>query len=93
MNEIAAQVNALKVFPNPACGVVGVNIELVHEASLEITIYDAMARRLKIIRKDFSSRGKHEMKIADAGEFLPGNYFLKVTSADGKYSSCRFTVE
>jgi len=93
VNEIAGPVNTLKVFPNPSCEDVWISLYIVHEAALEITIYDAMARRLKIIKVDFSSRGKHDMKIAHAGEFIPGNYFLKVTSRDGANSSYIFTVE
>jgi hypothetical protein len=93
VNEISGTVKNLKVFPNPAGEDVWVSVNLLKKTGLEFTIYDAMARRVKTLKEDFISNGKHEIKIAVAGELLPGNYFLKASSDEGTDSSCMFTVE
>jgi hypothetical protein len=92
INEIEAQVKSLKVFPNPTQGDIWVNIDFAKETALDFSIYDAMSRRIKNFRKDFSMMN-HKIKIANSGDLPPGNYLLKVTSKDGSFLSCMFCVE
>jgi len=92
VDEIDAEFTSLKVFPNPSCEDVWVSIDLSKETALEFSIYDSMSRRIKHSHKNISSNS-HRFKLATVGELPAGNYFLKVTSEDGSFSSCMFTVE
>jgi len=93
VNEIAKVVQSIKVFPNPACDDVWVSIDVTKQSPLEITIYNAIGKRVKILQQKISSSGNHEIKIANAGALPQGNYFLRVASSDGSSSSRMFTVE
>jgi D-alanyl-D-alanine carboxypeptidase len=80
--EAALKTSALQCFPQISSGFTRVRYSLEKPATVQLALYDAQGRKVKILLKEFQEAGSHEA-FADMAELLQGTYFVRLV-ADGK---------
>ena len=80
----------LTVQPNPSAGQVQLGITLKDTADLDVSIYDALGRRVRHVARGTMEAGSHRLD-ADLTELPAGVYLARLTTADYA-QTVRFTV-
>jgi hypothetical protein len=93
VEEIAKGDIGLIVFPNPSGNEVMLSCMFLQAGPLTITVYDNLARAVKIFRDENKVQGIYKRKIASEGELQAGNYFVRITTSSGEAFSALFTVK
>jgi hypothetical protein len=84
---------AYQLFPNPAQNDITLTLKADNKAIFNLAIYDVTGK-LKDQLKDVSLQTGSYTHTFNTSGFMPGNYFLKITSKDGLlYKSIPFTKQ
>ncbi|MCX3266676.1 SGNH/GDSL hydrolase family protein [Pedobacter agri] len=75
-------------YPNPAGTQTYLDVVLPQTDKLTIQVYDMMGRLVKTVINEYLNVGKHTLEI-NTSTFVPGIYFLKLTSDSGQYNAAK----
>lgn len=75
-------------YPNPAGTQTYLDVVLPQTDKLTIQVYDMMGRLVKTVLNEYLNIGKHTLEI-NTSTFVPGIYFLKLTSDSGQYNAAK----
>ena len=85
-----AGLNGMKVFPNPADGIINVDFKLASAAGLTFDLYNAVGQRMSNVGGGQFAAGSHLLPINTAN-LVEGAYFIVVRD-EKNTGSIRFTV-
>src|SRR4030095_9595706 len=80
-NETPLEFNLHQNYPNPFNPVTQINYDIPKEASVNITVFDALGREVSVLVNKFQKTGKYAV-VFDASEFTSGVYFYKITAGE-----------
>jgi photosystem II stability/assembly factor-like uncharacterized protein len=81
---------ALRIAPNPATSTATVSLVLARDGQTEVSVFDALGRRVATLSDGLLSAGRHEM-ILDVRGLRPGVYVMRVAS-DHEVAAARVVV-
>jgi hypothetical protein len=80
--------NAYSVFPNPVSSGTSFEFESVLDETLTVTIYNQQGQLISVHPE--LTRGRHTVSI---GTLVPGIYFVKATTFDGRFFTTKLAIE
>ncbi|MBS4058538.1 MAG: T9SS type A sorting domain-containing protein [Bacteroidales bacterium] len=69
---------AIRVYPNPASGSIGMDINMAHEAPCEIVLHNLMGQQLAELHHGLLGKGSHRLSTPLPQGLAKGVYMLKV---------------
>lgn len=83
-------VNNVNVYPNPTDGITNIAVNLVNDASVNVTVYNVYGQLVQVINDSKLSQGANNLTL-NASNFASGIYLVKVT-IDGETITKKITV-
>jgi len=69
----------LKIYPNPASSNSTLELSITEEEYLHISLVDIRGNQLKVLTNKVMKAGRYQINI-DLSSYLPGTYFVRITS-------------
>lgn len=82
----------LAIFPNPANGLVTIDVSSVGEVAFDIEMFDGTGKIVKTLR-DQKTTGKRASVKCDVEDLKKGVYLVKISSSDGAMNTQKLIIE
>ncbi|NCA84275.1 MAG: T9SS type A sorting domain-containing protein [Clostridia bacterium] len=76
----------LETYPNPSAGKVHINLQLPDNASVIVSVYDQVGRKVSE-QNQIIQKGNSDIPINEDGELKPGIYFVTITNGNQHYNT------
>ena len=90
-SEVPAEFSLAQNYPNPFNPTTTINFSLPHEASVRLTVFDAIGRRVAVLTDQMYSAGAHEL-IWDASRHASGIYFYRMEAGGRLIQTQKMTL-
>ncbi len=82
INDVAAGVTELEIYPNPATDVVNAKFSLTDASSVTVDVLDIMGKTVKTIARQNMTAGSYQVPVNTAS-LSTGTYMIKITTDKG----------
>jgi len=85
-NDLTVLENGLKSYPNPFSESTRIEINLIEETAIDLSVYDLMGRKIKTVVRDHRRSGTYIIDM-NATDLDAGNYYLIMETSYGRARS------